>query len=144
MNSALSCSGCKAVSCFIHQNGSEHFFDKADAVKENISFRAGEMIFREGEYARGLHFVKSGKVKVFINDRHGSEQIIRFACDGGIFGCRGLGKKQVYPVSAIALEDSLLCFFPMDKMMELFRMNPSFALSFAKFFADELKRTESK
>src|SRR3990172_539934 len=50
------------------------------------SFARGALVVREGDVADSFYVVVSGKVKVFINDRDGSEMVLDTKGPGQYFG----------------------------------------------------------
>jgi CRP-like cAMP-binding protein len=112
--------------------------------KENRKFKKGATIFREGDPVEGIFFVYDGKVK--IHKRWGSDKdlIVRFARAGDILGYRGLGNELVYPISATALEEVIVCFFNMQFFESTLRVNPDFTYDLMKFYANELQEAERR
>ena len=56
----------------------------------------------------------------------------------GILGYRALFADEMYQATAIALEDSIVCQFHRDDILELIRRQPEFALRILKAMAYEL------
>jgi CRP-like cAMP-binding protein len=114
------------------------------AHRKNLTFKKGELIFREGEPVRGIYFVYSGTVKVHKKWGTEKELIIRFAQQGEIFGHRGLGHEAIYPISATALEPVNACFIDLDFFRASLKVNQDFMYGLLLFFADELQESERK
>ncbi|RYZ93822.1 MAG: Crp/Fnr family transcriptional regulator, partial [Sphingobacteriaceae bacterium] len=72
------------------------------------------------------------------------ELIIRFANNGKIFGHRGLGRNGVYPVSAAALEDTIVCYIDIEFFETTLKVNTDFTYKLLMFFASELGESERK
>ena len=83
-----------------------------------------------------------GKVKVHKKWGADKELILRIAGKGSLFGHRGLGKVNVYPISATALEPVTYCFIDMDFFMATLKVNHDFAYQLMMFFATELQESE--
>jgi CRP-like cAMP-binding protein len=92
----------------------------------------------------GLYFVHTGKVKVFNTGINGREQILRFSTDGEVIGQRGFRKDQFYPLSAVAMEDSLVCHFSTSLIEGALKTLPKLSYDFMTFYAEELHRSETK
>ncbi|MCJ8211458.1 Crp/Fnr family transcriptional regulator [Mucilaginibacter sp. RS28] len=135
---------CDLNSCFLCQNCLPEWHPAIAANKKNFKVKKGEVIFREGDPVTGLYFVYQGNVKVFKRWGAEKELIIRFANKGAIFGHRGMGKDAHYPVSASALEDSIVCFIDMPFFDATLKVNSAFTYQLLMFFADELKESERK
>ena len=114
------------------------------AHRKNLTFKKGELIFREEEPVRGIYFVYSGTVKVHKKWGTEKELIIRFAQQGQIFGHRGLGQEAIYPISATALEPVNACFIDLDFFRASLKVNQEFMYGLLLFFADELQESERK
>jgi len=91
----------------------------------------------------GIYFIYRGKVKVTIKGENDKEQIVRLAKDGHILGHRGFGDES-YPISASAIEDSLLCFVDNTTIFDAFQSNPEFTYHLMMFYSKELRKTEQR
>jgi len=112
--------------------------------KKNFRIKRSEIIFNEGDEVKGVYFVDEGIVKVHKKWGPEKELIIRFASNGAILGHRGLGGKSVYPISATALEDGIICFVPIDFFESTLKVNTDFTYNLMMFFASELQESERK
>jgi CRP-like cAMP-binding protein len=114
------------------------------ANKKNFKVKRGELIFNEGDEVKGVYFVYEGIVKVHKKWGPEKELIIRFASEGAIFGHRGLGGNNTYPVSATALEDGVICYIDIDFFESTLKVNTDFTYNLMMFFASELQESERK
>ncbi|MCG2613510.1 Crp/Fnr family transcriptional regulator [Terrimonas sp. NA20] len=112
------------------------------ASHKNFELKKGELLFREGELMTGIYFVYQGTVKVHKHWGNDKELIVRFARDGQIVGHRGLGGDNHYPVSATALEKTVVCFIDNDLFYASLKVNHELLLQLMLFFAGELKESE--
>lgn len=112
--------------------------------RQVVKVKRGERFIKEGDVASGVYFVQEGVVKV--HKRWGEkESIVRFAKKGDIVGHRGLSHApSVFPISATAMESSVLCFVPIDFFKSLLKANPVLTYELLMFFADELQVSEQK
>lgn len=144
INQSLCCNTCKNTECFIRKNCLVPEAEKIIQRKNTIRCKKSQQFIIEGSLSHGLFFVYEGKVKVAKTGLNGREQILRFAHSGEIIGHRGFGVCKISPVSAIALEDSILCNFTNDDLISLFNQVPSFSLDLMLFYAEELNKSENK
>lgn len=72
------------------------------------------------------------------------ELIVRFAKDGDMIGYRGLGNERIYPVSATALEDTIVCFVSMDFFDTTLKVNHQLTYDLMQFYAEELQEAERR
>ncbi len=133
---------CNLSSCFLCGHCSEGWKELIGLKKKTIFFRKGKTIFTEGETVKGIYFIYSGAVKVHKKWLGKKEIIIRFAKSGAVIGHRGLGTTKRYPVSATALEDSLVCFIGNDFFETSLTNNPSLTYQFMQLYSDELQKAE--
>ena len=70
------------------------------------------------------------------------ELIVRFAKEGDIVGHRGLGKDNVYPVSATALESTMVCYVDLNFFLSTLKVNTGYMYQLMLFYAAELKESE--
>ena len=112
--------------------------------KVNLKVKRGDVIFTEGDEVKGVYFVYGGVVKVHKKWGPDKELIIRFASKGAIFGHRGLGGNNVYPVSATALEDGVICYVDTDFFDATLKVNTDFTYNLMMFLVNELQESEKK
>jgi CRP-like cAMP-binding protein len=136
--------GCDLKSCFLCKHCMPEWIPAIGTHRKNFHFKKGELIFSEGDLVMGIYFVYNGKVK--IHKKWGSEKelIIRFAATGDLFGHRGLGHDNHYPISATTLEPTDVCFIDLEFFRSSLRMNYNFINELMLFFADELQESERK
>jgi CRP-like cAMP-binding protein len=135
---------CDLKSCFLCRQCLPEWLPAVQANRKTLTFRKGELIFREGEPVRGIYFVYSGTVKVHKKWGTEKELILRFAQRGDIFGHRGLGQEAIYPISATALEPLHACFIDLEFFRASLKVNQDFMYGLLLFFADELQESERK
>ncbi|WP_245975263.1 Crp/Fnr family transcriptional regulator [Deminuibacter soli] len=112
--------------------------------KQNVFVKKGQTIFSEGDQVTGIYFVYSGAVKVHQSWGSEKELIVRFAAKGDLLGHRGLVKQHTYPVSATALDDTLLCYITQELLEATFKTNPAFTYVLMQQYAMELQQAEQR
>jgi CRP-like cAMP-binding protein len=135
---------CNLQTCLLCRLCIKEWLPAVGANRQNIAFKKGETIFKEGDEVKGIYFVNSGKVKVQKQWGEDKELIIRFAGAGDILGHRGLGKTNIYPISATALEPAVLCFITLDFFKASLKVNNNFAYELVMFYAEELQESEKR
>lgn len=109
-----SCDTCDNGNCIISRFCSDEWRVFVSKHKTTYLIPAGENIFSKGNDVEGIYCVYSGYIKVFDFDER-SERIVDLIKGGEILGYRGISSKPtVYTVSAQALSDCEITFFPMD------------------------------
>lgn len=142
--SGISCVSCTNINCLIKRGLPVLLESSLISEKNDINCKKGQQFIIEGAPVNGLFFILKGTVKVFRTGINGREQIVRFAKDGEIIGHRGFGTEEYYSIGAIALEDSVLCYFSKDLLQETLKENPKFTYDMMLFYANELNKSESK
>jgi len=135
---------CDLKSCFLCRSCLKEWLPAIETHKQNLLFKKGEIIFEEGTPVKGIYFLYKGKVKV--HKRWGSEKqlILHFAKEGDIIGYRGLGNEKVYPVSASALEEVILCFIDIPFFETTLQVNHKLTYTLMQFYANELQYAERR
>lgn len=140
----IDCSTCAArINSIFKELKNEDLLQLAEN-KSCKHYHKGELIFNEGAYPRGLFCVQSGKVKLSQMGTDGKEQIVHLANDGDIMGYRAILGEDTYSCSAMALEDSKVCFIPKTQFNELLENNSKLTLQIVHLLSDELKEAERK
>ncbi|SHL90128.1 Crp/Fnr family transcriptional regulator [Mucilaginibacter sp. OK098] len=134
---------CNADSCFLCKNCLPEWKNAIVSHKSNFHVKKNEVIFKEGDPVKGIYFVLNGNVKVHKKWGSDKEIILRFANNGAIFGHRGMGE-SIYPVSATAIEEGIVCYFDMDFFESTLKVNHDFAYKLMMFFAKDLQESENK
>jgi CRP-like cAMP-binding protein len=134
---------CDMNSCFFCKNCLPEWKVAIAANKKNFFVKKNEIIFEEGDSVEGIYFVLSGVVKVHKKWGNDKEIILRLASNGSIFGHRGLDTK-IYPISATALEDGILCYFDLAFFEASLKVNNEFTYKLMMFFVKDLQESETK
>lgn len=139
----VKCLECKNTKCSIQRYCSEISTQVAELSKSQSLYKTGQYIFTEGSPVRGIYFIYKGKVKVVTAGIQNREQIVRLASEGHILGHRGYGG-EIYPIGAVALQDTTVCFMDNATLKELFDKNPNFTYAMMMFYSQELRKVEKR
>lgn len=105
-------------------------------------FGVGDMVFRMGGLADGVYFLKTGAVRLNRYGPGGEEVSIHHATAGEFFAEASLLTER-YHCSAIATRDSVVELLPSDKLRQLLKSDPQFALQWADILSRQLRRTRA-
>ncbi len=108
------------------------------------TYKKGQVIFHEGNRPLGIFCVYSGKVKVSRMGSDGKEQIIRLAKKGDTLGYRSLIDNTKYTASAIALDETEVCFIPSNEFNKLIDQNVKVSTDLMRMLARALGDTQDK
>ena len=129
--------------CFIkkhlHLEKMKIFIEK----KNSFVCKKSQQFIIEGAPIQGLYFVYKGKVKTVKTGINGREQIVRLTTNGDIVGFRGFGTSNRCLIGASALEDTILCNFSNEDMLDLLKNVPEFTFDLMLFYAEELNKSEN-
>jgi CRP/FNR family transcriptional regulator, cyclic AMP receptor protein len=103
---------------------------------ETRSFKAGDVIFREGDEATELFVVKSGRIRIQIGNR----TVTELAPDS-IFGEMALIDNEPRSATAIAITDVELVPVSEKQFLFLVSQTPYFALRVMRVLAQRLRVT---
>ncbi len=115
---------------------SRHFCGDADTeivslisdISHMVSINKREMLFLEGDEGRYLYYLSSGSIKLFRSNEEGKEAIIRFIEPGDFFAELILFLNNRYPVTAMAIEPSVLLAIDAKKLFDCIQGHPEVAM----------------
>lgn len=125
---------CECKDCVIRslyfQNIKQHEVESLCQLKSEHFFKKGEVVFKAGEPMDSLIYLKSGLVKYFTVFPDGKSQIISIAKPFDTTSLLTIfnDKRSLYNLTAI--EDSEICFIPLNHIEKLIRNNGDFAKDF--------------
>src|SRR5512136_2704766 len=102
-----------------------------------------EILFSDGEVAKGFYVILSGKVKLYKVSSEGKEQILHVVSAPDAFAEAALFLEGSYPAFAEALADSRLLFFPKKEFVQLIERNPQLSINMIVSLSHFLRRFAS-
>lgn len=99
-----------------------------------------EILFSDGEEARGFYAILSGRIKLYKVSPEGKEQILHIVSAPDAFAEAALFLEGSYPAFAEALSDSRLLFFPKREFIHLIEKNPQLSINMIVSLSQYLKR----
>lgn len=135
---------CDLKSCFLCKLCLDDWIPAIELHKKNFEVKKGQQVFKENDPVTGIYFVYVGAIKVHKKWDNEKELIIRFAKQGDIIGLLGLGIDPLYPVSATALEPSVVCYLEMDFFESTLHVNSYLTYKLMRLFANELQDSQKR
>ena len=135
---AESCVGCIAREEGLFCHLPHAALSKLNSLRQTSIYPKGVLLFVEGEPARGLHIMCSGKAKLCLNSAEGQSLTLRVAERGEVLGLTALIGDERYQVSAETLCPSQVSFIPRLEFLQFVRSNVDVALRVAKHLSMEL------
>lgn len=123
-------------SVFRHLSSSQ--IDDILLNSEQINYQRNQLIYRQGNHISGSYFVVNGIIKIFKTGTDGKEQIIRFARPGDIIAFRSLFSNEPACTSAQVHEDCTLLFISGSFLINLVKVDGTFALDLIQLICQEL------
>jgi CRP/FNR family transcriptional regulator, anaerobic regulatory protein len=139
----MNCDLCPNATCVIKKHSHAPVLQKHLGQKHMFRCNKGQQFILEGAPVNGLYFIHDGCVKVSKQTANLESQIIRFSKNGEIVGHRGFGTSFVYDISAAALDDTVLCHFASDTLIEMMHLYPPLMFDFMLFYAEQLQKSEA-
>jgi CRP-like cAMP-binding protein len=111
--------------------------------KDFRQYKRGEILYQENNRISGFFCINSGIIKIFKTGFDGKEQIIRFAKKGDFIAYRSVLSNELACTSAKVIEDCQVCFIPSEILLDLSKVNSTFALELLKLACHELGEANS-
>lgn len=111
--------------------------------KDFRQYKRGDLLYQEGSRISGFYCINDGIIKVFKTGFDGKEQIIRFARKGDFIAYRSVLSNEPACTSAKVIEDCHVCFIPSEILVQLTKVNSTFALELLKLACHELGEANS-
>lgn len=108
------------------------------------TYKKNQSIFFQGNTSNGVFCVYSGAVKLVLTTSEGQESIIRLIFPGNIFGYRSLFCGGVYLASAVAMEDSIISFFPKETIFSTIASSPELAIKILRELSASMELSDTK
>jgi CRP/FNR family transcriptional regulator len=102
-----------------------------------------EILFSDGEEAKGFYVILSGRVKLFKVSPEGKEQILHIVSAPDAFAEAALFLEGTYPAFAEAMTDCQLLYFPKRDFIQLIGKNPQLSINMIVTLSQYLKRFAS-
>jgi len=95
-----------------------------------VSYKAGEMIFKQSSASTHLLMLTSGMAKIHLEGHGGKNLLLKIAKPVQMFGGPGTLTDHRNYYSATAIVDSTVCFIATSNFRQCLRTNPDFAEKF--------------
>ncbi|HJT29087.1 MAG TPA: Crp/Fnr family transcriptional regulator [Pyrinomonadaceae bacterium] len=98
----------------------------------------GKILFAEGEPARGVHVLRTGRVTVSISSSEGRVVILRLAQAGDVLGLNSVLQNGAYETTVKALEPCRTDFISCGELIELMRKSQTVTHAITKILSRQL------
>ena len=128
MNLRCDCELCELRTAFFQSFSKAELGMFCDHKKE-VTYRKGDVVFREGDEIKDFSYLKSGLVKLFKTDPSGKDQIITIASPFDFVSLLGIFSDTDHTYSVSVLEDSVICCIEVRRMKSIALENGLFSLN---------------
>lgn len=104
----------------------------------------GKVLFAEGEPARGVYILRTGRAAVSISSSEGRVITIRMAHAGDVLGLNSVLRNSSYDATVKALEPCRTDFIPRAELLELMGPNPAAAQAILRVLSRELEELTAR
>ena len=120
--------------------------DKEAIVQHHTvnKIKKGGYLYREGEKARGVICLVYGKAKIFRTGVAGREHIIKMLKVNDMTGFQTLFTESIWPDSAIAIEESIICTIEKQCLLKILRNDADLSIKISKVLSEELRYSYDK
>ena len=119
--------------------------DKEKNFLKEVSYQAGESIFRENDECFSIGIVLEGSIRIVSYSRLGNEIVFNTVNENGIFGNNLLfSSAPFYKGDVEAVTDSTVAYIDKNALLDIFRNNQSFLLAYLEIQADFGKSLNSR
>ncbi|GHC38184.1 transcriptional regulatory protein btr [Alcaligenes pakistanensis] len=137
---SIRCSSCMLNEVCLPLGMPKHEMERLDElVKERIRIPKGGVLFRLADSVEGIYGLRSGSIKMQLEDSSGHIQITGFLLPGEILGMDSLVENR-HVSHAIALEDSEVCVIRLDDLDRLSAQLPILQQQFRRLMSKEINR----
>ena len=105
---------------------------KLDEASVQLTFRAGELVYLEGERPVGAYIVKSGTVKLTASSRTGKALILRIAKPGDVIGLSTALSDRRNDTSAVAQDTVALAYVTTQHLYQVMTCCTDISVWFAQ------------
>ncbi len=101
-------------------------------------FKAGEILFAEGEDPSGLQILRTGEVDLFFSTRNGTMKPLRAAHQGQILGLSCVVNRQSHDCTAIARTDCEVSYIERAEFLRALQDRPAVWFSVLRLLSNDI------
>ena len=129
---------------FLNDNSAiENIYTISDKIVQK-KLRKKEILFVEGDSAKYLYFLISGKVKTFRTNEQGKEYITQVYKEKDFFGYSSLLDTNSYIETAVSIEEAEVAAIAKQDFYQLLISNNELYSKFIRFITSDLSETNDK
>ena len=114
-----------------------------EGARADVRSRKGDVIFRQGDPADAVFYVRTGRIQLTVVSDQGKEGIIALFAPGDFFGEGCLAGQPVRMASAVATTPATIARIEKNTMSRLLHESPDFAERFTAFLVSRNIQVEA-
>jgi CRP-like cAMP-binding protein len=118
--------------------------DRIQRERISTHYKAGQIIFYQGNVPLGIYVIQSGLVKIVHQTEDGADHTLRILGPGQALGYRSLLSDEVYNGSGIAIDDVSVCFISKSLLFSIAEEVPAAGLKLMVQLSRDLRLAEEK
>lgn len=115
--------------CRLFSGLAEKETKKISVSSKLFNFQKGEIIFSQGDEAKGFYIIANGIVKIYQLSKAGNENLLHIFEKGESFGEAAAFGEGFFPAFAETMQKSEIIFIPIKEFKELLKDNPSLTIN---------------
>ena len=136
--------GIDALSKLVEETSGKNAVEVLMESTEVRHFKKREVILHEGDPARHLLMVKSGRVKLSKDTEEGKELIVELLEPNDFFGYTALINGTPYTETAMAMEESEVAYIAMSEFEKYMETHHEVAIRFLKILSGNVMEKEER
>jgi CRP/FNR family transcriptional regulator len=133
------CKSCGVASICLPASLAHSEMDKLDVIIErNLPLKKGDHVFRQGDPFFAIYAIRAGTLKTYTVTNQGEEQINGFYFPGELVALSAINN-MAYPISAKALETTMICEIPYENLDKLTGQLPELRRQITNSMAKEIR-----
>jgi len=120
----------------------EAFLDTSGIIRSLKTFRKNQVIFHQGDPARDVLFIRSGRVKRTVVSNSGREAIVGMLGPGDFFGEWCLSEQPVCIATARAMEATTILMIAKEEMLRALHAEHELSDTFIAYLLGRTMRIE--
>ena len=116
----------KMVACFRDLTTEE--LEQINRGKTELTYLAGENLFKQGAFSTHLLLITRGLVKVYLQTGREKQLNLQLVQTGDFLGFASLFGEMLHATSAVALTDTEVCMIDKEQMRTILLNNAQFAM----------------
>ncbi len=107
-------------------------------------YNDNQIIYQQGDMAKSIYYLKSGKVKIYIASPNGFDKVLTTLTKGSLFGKASFFCGTPRTSSAIALQPSEIITVDRRMMAQIFHIHPDFAIELLEYLSKTIQMLSAR